>query len=57
MQNFRGGALGSDTRSIDLVSFCVFLALLMIGWLMIFSVNYEEVSGTGAISFFWYGAR
>lgn len=42
----------TNLRNLDLVSFCVFLALLMIGWLMIYSVNYDEVAQTNVISFF-----
>ncbi len=41
----------SGMRNLDVVSFCVYLALLMIGWLMILSVNYEEASNAGVLSF------
>lgn len=32
---------------IDLVAFCLFLALVIVGWLMVFSVGYEELRGAG----------
>jgi len=32
---------------IDLVAFCLFLALIIVGWLMIFSVGYEEFRNLG----------
>lgn len=36
------GPRNSRSRSIDITTFSIFLALVAIGWLMIYAVNYEE---------------
>jgi len=36
---------------IDWLTFCLFLGLAVIGWMMIFSVSYEEVSQSGMSGF------
>ena len=42
----------SAFSNIDLVTFSLFLALLGIGWLMVYTVNYEEASSAGILGFF-----
>ena len=42
----------SAFSNVDLVTFSLYLALLGVGWLMVYTVNYEEVSQGGILEFF-----
>ncbi len=42
----------SALTNIDLITFCIYLALIGIGWLMVYTVNFEEVNQVGIIEFF-----
>lgn len=41
----------SRSRNIDIVTFSVFLALVAIGWLMVYAVNYDEAADPAFTSF------
>ena len=34
-------------KRLDLTTFSVFISLLIIGWLMVYSVSYEEIQSLG----------
>ena len=42
----------SALKNIDLITFSIFLALIGIGWLMVYTVNFEDVQQGGIIEFF-----
>ena len=46
-RNSRGGNSGIILGQIDWITFCLFLALTVVGWLMVFSVGYEEFKEVG----------
>ena len=41
----------SALNNIDLITFSIYLALIGVGWLMVYTVNHEEVQGIGPLEF------